>query len=249
MPIQKVSVVIPARNEEATIGPVLDELNAAIARLPCYRFEILVVVDNPQDLTIGMAQARGARIVLNPRAIGKGAALATGFSQAAGDAIIIFDSDGSHNPRDIGIFLDALERGAGLVVGSRVLGGSDDHNVIRLFGNAVFTLMFSVLFGTTIMDVLNGYKAFVRDVAVGYKHKAKGFDCEIEIAARAIRQGYPLVEVATHENKRAGGKMKSRAFRDGFAIMLAVLREGLAYRAWRLCHWRKRNKQRTEDKI
>ena len=124
MPIQKVSVVIPARNEEATIGPVLDELNGAIARLPRYRFETLVVVDNPQDPTIGMAQV-------------------------------------------------------------------------------------------------------------------KGFDCEIEIAARAIRQGYPLVEVATHENKRAGGKMKSRAFRDGFAIMLAVLREGLAYRAWRLFHWRR----------
>ena len=140
MPIQRVSVVIPARNEEATIGPVLDELNAAIARLPRYRFETLVVVDNPQDLTIGVAQAKGARIVLNPRAIGKGTALATGFGQSTGDAIIIFDSDGSHNPRDIGLFLDALEHGAGLVVGSRVLGGSDDHNVIRLFGNAVLLM-------------------------------------------------------------------------------------------------------------
>lgn len=240
MKINKVSVVIPARNEEATIGKVLDELNSAMAALPHFKFEALVVVDNPQDLTIGAAQAKGARIVINPRALGKGAALAAGFEQAAGDAIVMFDSDGSHNPRDIGRFLDALEQGAGMVVGSRVLGGSDDHNVIRLFGNAVFTLIFSGLFGTTIMDVLNGYKAFVRDVATGAKHRAKGFDCEIEIAARAIRKGYPLVEIATHENKRAGGKMKSRAFRDGFAILLAVLREGLAYRAWRCCHRRQR---------
>lgn len=68
---------------------------------------------------------------------------------------------------------------------------------------------------------------------------AQARGARIILNPRAIRQGYPLVEVATHENKRAGGKMKSRAFRDGFAIMLAVLREGLAYRTWRLCHWRR----------
>ncbi len=236
MKLNNVSVVIPARNEEATIGKVLDELNAAILTLPRFQFETLVVVDNPQDPTIGVAQAKRARVVINPLARGKGAALAAGFEQAAGDAIVMFDSDGSHNPGDIGRFLEALEQGAGLVVGSRVLGGSDDHNVVRLFGNAVFAFLFSSLFGVTVMDVLNGYKAFVRDVATGAKHHAKGFDCEIEIAARAIRKGYALVEVTTHENKRAGGKMKSRAMRDGFAILMTVLREGLAYRAWRCFH-------------
>jgi glycosyltransferase involved in cell wall biosynthesis len=239
MPIKQVSVVIPARNEQDTIGPVLDTLNTAIAQLPQYRFETIVVVDDPADPTAEIARSKSACIVINTAGRGKGAALYTGFRNAAGDAFIIFDSDGSHNPADIGLFLEALEKGAGLVIGSRVLGGSSDHNVIRLFGNALFTVLFSILFNTTIMDTLNGYKAFVKDVVSGYKPKAHGFDVEIEIAAQAFRKGYQVAEVRTHENRRAGGRMKSHALRDGFAILRACLREGVKYRAWRLFHSRK----------
>jgi len=61
--------------------------------------------------------------------------------------------------------------------------------VIRLFGNALFTVLFSLLFGTTLMDTLNGYKAFRREVVSGYKPRAAGFDVEIEIVAKAIRKG------------------------------------------------------------
>jgi len=238
MPIKQVSVVIPARNEQDTICPVLDTLNAAIARLPQYRFETIVVVDDPADPTVAVAQSRAARIVINTRGRGKGSALYTGFRNAAGDVLVIFDSDGSHNPADIGLFLEAVEKGAGLVIGSRVLGGSSDHDVIRLFGNALFTVLFSILFGTTLMDVLNGYKAFVKDVVSGYKPKAGGFDVEIEIVAQAVRKGCVITEIQTHENKRAGGRMKSRAIRDGFAILYACLREGIRYRSWRLFHRR-----------
>jgi glycosyltransferase involved in cell wall biosynthesis len=238
MSSKQVSVIIPARNEQDTIGPVLDALNSAIAGLPRYRFETIVVVDDPADPTAAIAQSKSARIVVNNRGHGKGAALYTGFHAAAGEILVIFDSDGSHNPADIGLFLEAIEKGAGLVIGSRVLGGSSDHDVIRLFGNALFTVMFSILFGATIMDTLNGYKAFEKDVVSGYKPRAGGFDVEIEIAAQAIRKGYKLAEVKTHENKRAGGRMKSHALRDGFAILWACLREGARYRSGRLFHRR-----------
>lgn len=239
MSIKQVSVVIPVRNEQDTIGPVLDALNAAIGKLPQYRFETIVVVDDPADPTAAIARSKSARIVINTRGRGKGAALYTGFHNARGEALVIFDSDGSHNPADIDLFLEALEEGAGLVIGSRVLGGSSDHNVIRLFGNALFTVLFSILFGTTLMDTLNGYKAFVKGVVSGYKPMAGGFDVEIEITAQAVRKGYTIAEVKTHENKRTGGRMKSHALRDGFAILWACLREGLAYRSWRLFHRRR----------
>ena len=152
----------------------------------------------------------------------------------------MFDADGSHNPADMGVFLDAIEKGAGLAIGSRVVGGSDDHDVIRLFGNAVFTLFFSALFGQNVMDVLNGYKAFRREIIAGCRHRMKGFGVEIEIASQAVRKGYPIVEVRTHENRRLGGRMKSHALRDGYHILVAILREGLSYRVWRLFH-RKRS--------
>jgi len=237
--IHSVSVVIPARREETTIGAVLDALAEGMKACPRYEYETLVVVDQASDPTGAVAAAKGARILVNEYGKGKGNALAYGFRHARGEVFVIFDSDGSHDPRDIGRLLDALDKGAGLAVASRVLGGSDDHNVVRLFGNALFTVLFSILFGTTLMDVLNGFKAFVRDVAPIDGHRAKGFDVEIEIAARAIRKGYALAEVASHENKRAGGVMKSNAVMDGFLILWAVLKEGLAYRLWTLFHARK----------
>ena len=80
--------------------------------------------------------------------------------------------------------------------------------------------------------LLNGYKAFCREIIANCCHHAKGFEVEIEIAAQAVRKGYLIVEVSTHENRRSGGIMKSHA-----------LREGSCYRLWRLFHWKKAGKQ------
>jgi glycosyltransferase involved in cell wall biosynthesis len=233
--VKKVSVVIPARNEQDTILPVLQALNGAIQLDGGqHAFEIVVVVDDPADLTIPVAEAQGARCLINDKGRGKGNALYHGFRHATGDAIVIIDSDGSHNGADLTHFVAALDQGFGMVIGSRVLGGSSDHNVIRLFANALFTVTVSIMFGVSLMDTLDGYKGFVKDVVTGYRPRAKGFDIEIELVARAIRKGYRIIEIPTHESRRAGGKMKSHALRDGFALMVACLREGLTYRCCRL---------------
>jgi glycosyltransferase involved in cell wall biosynthesis len=238
-PIKTVSVVIPARHEQETIGPVLDALNAAVGRMPAYQFETLVVVDSMDDLTVQVATAKGAKILVNDKLKGKGNALYFGFNRSTGEVIVTFDSDGSHDPADLPRFVEALEKGAGLVIGSRVMGGSTDHDVIRLFANALFTVMVSILFRMTLMDTLNGYKAFRRDVVLGYKPKTKGFDVEIEIVAKAVRKGFDIIEIPAHESRRAGGRMKSHAIRDGFHLLWACLREGLSYQFWRLFHPRR----------
>jgi glycosyltransferase involved in cell wall biosynthesis len=235
-PIKTVSVVIPARHEQDTIGPVLDALNNAIAAMPRYKFETLVVVDSMADLTVQVAEAKGAKVLVNDKLKGKGNALYFGFNRTKGEVIVTFDSDGSHNPADLPRFVEELEKGFGLVIGSRVMGGSTDHDVIRLFANALFTVMVSLLFRMTLMDTLNGYKAFRRDVVLGYQPKTKGFDVEIEIVAKAVRKGYGIVEIPAHESRRAGGRMKSHAIRDGFYLLWACLREGLSYQAWRFFH-------------
>jgi len=193
-----------------------------------------VVVDDAGDPTAAVAAAEGARALVNDKGRGKGNALHHGFRHAAGEAIIVIDADGSHNGRDLNLFVDALDQGYGMVIGSRVLGGSSDHNVIRLFGNALFTVLFSILFGTSLMDTLDGYKGFVKETVTGFRPRAGGFDIEIELVARAIRKGYRIVEIPTHENRRAGGRMKSRALRDGWHILLACVREGVSYRLARL---------------
>lgn len=234
MRIKKVSVVMPARNEEETIGVVLSELEGYITRYNKYEFETIVVADHCTDGTADIARDRGVKVLINEFPPGKGNALRFGFKNSTGDVIVMLDSDGSHNPGHIGLFLEAIENGAGLVVGSRALGGSSEYEIVRLFGNAIFTLTFCILFSVKMTDALNGYKAFVRDVYTGHRYGSKGFDIEIELLAQAIRKGYRIAEVPSHEEKRLGGKMKSDTLIDGARFLTAIVKEGLKYRLWRL---------------
>lgn len=234
MKIQKVSIVIPAKDEEDTIGKVLDVLNGFISQYNRYEFEPIVVADHCKDKTEEIAKSKGAKVLVNELPAGKGNALRFGFKNSTGDVIVMLDSDGSHNPKHIGLFLEAIENGAGLVVGSRALGGSSEYEIVRLFGNVIFTLTFCILFGVNMTDALNGYKAFVKDVVSGHRYGSKGFDIEIELLAQAIRKGYEIAEVPSHEEKRAGGRMKSNTIIDGTRFLTAILKEGLKYRIWRI---------------
>lgn len=237
--MKKVSIVIPARNEEETIGAVLSGLEGFIAGCNKYKFETIVVADHCTDNTAGIARFCGAAVLNNELPAGKGNALRYGFRNSTGDIIVMLDSDGSHRPQDIGLFLESIEAGAGLVVGSRALGGSSEYEIVRLFGNVIFTLTFCILFGVNMTDALNGYKAFVRDVITGYEFGSKGFDIEIELLAQAIKKGYRIAEVPSHEEKRLGGKMKSDTLIDGARFLIAILKEGIKYRLHQLTHGRR----------
>lgn len=223
-----VSIVVPARNEEKTIGMVLEELMAAIEELISYKFEVIVVDDHSNDKTCEVAGKHGVAVIKNEARSGKGNALKAGFAKCKGDIIVMLDADGSHKPEDIEILLEAMRTGSGLVIGSRVLGGSDEFEPTRLFGNAALTLLFRYIFRVDIKDPLNGYKAFLKDVAHGCR--SEGFEIEIELITNALRRGYTVVEVPSHERMRAGGEMKSRAWREGPKFLFAIILEGIKYR-------------------
>src|SRR3989344_8649050 len=127
-----VSVIIPAKDEEATIGKVLSDLNKVIKKTKKYRFEVIVVDDKSRDRTGIIARGYGAKVIRNHGGSGKGKALALGFKHAKGDYIVMLDADYSHKPEEMPEFLDELEKGYGLVVGSRHLGGSEEYTFVRL---------------------------------------------------------------------------------------------------------------------
>ena len=137
--LKKISVVIPARNEEETIGLVLDDLNKVIAGLKEYSFEVIVVDDKSQDATAETAVKNGAKVICNKGRSGKGNALVCGFKEATGEYIVMMDADYSHKSEDIPALIKPLESGAGLVVGSRIYGGSDEYTRVRAFGNIFLT--------------------------------------------------------------------------------------------------------------
>jgi glycosyltransferase involved in cell wall biosynthesis len=224
-----VSVVIPARNEEDSIGRVLDEVFTEIEMLRNYAFEVIVIDNNSTDKTYEIGVSKGAK-VLRESLPGKGMALAKGFEAAAGDIIIMMDADYSHPAREFSRFLEKIAEGYGLVIGSRQLGKSDEYTPTRKFGNLFLTKCFRILFGYYLTDALNGYKAFRKDVVKKHKCSSKDFEIEIELIYYALKEKMTVGEVESHERERFGGEMKSRALVHGPKFLAAILKYGAKHR-------------------
>jgi len=107
------SVIIPAKDEEETIGRVLEDLNRASAELRGYSVEVICVADHCRDQTAAVARSYGAYVVENHRRAGKGHALRAGFESAKGDLLLMMDADYSHRPEDLPLFLNAMREESG----------------------------------------------------------------------------------------------------------------------------------------
>jgi glycosyltransferase involved in cell wall biosynthesis len=225
--MKKISVIIPAKDEEATLAKVLDDLKTTILKLRDYEVEVICVDDHSTDRTPEIAQAFGARVVRNTGKAGKGMALRAGFQEASGEILVMMDADYSHRPEDLPLFLEALQDGVGLVIGSRVFGGSEEYTHIRALGNVLLSAALGLCTGRYLSDALNGYKVFRRDVYTNCQYTSRMFEIEIEIIANTLRQGYRVIEVISHERARAGGKAKSRVVRHGTRFLLRILWEGM----------------------
>jgi glycosyltransferase involved in cell wall biosynthesis len=226
MRMTKLSVIIPAKDEETTLGRVLEDLNKTIPMLESYEVEVICVDDHSRDQTAAVARSFGARVVENKRKPGKGHALCTGFEAADGDLLMMMDADYSHRPEDMPDFLNAMREGIGLVIGSRVFGGSEEYNHVRALGNVFLSGSLGLCTGRYLSDALNGYKLFRRDVFTDFLYTSRMFEIEIEIIANTLRKGYRVVEVVSHERARAGGEMKSRVVHHGTRFLARILWEG-----------------------
>lgn len=222
-----VSVIIPAHNEEANLHVVLEDLQRTVAAIPGYDFEILVVDDHSSDRTAEIGRAAGATVVANPRRNGKGMALRFGFETARGQILAMMDADYSHRAEELPRFLEALQDpSVGLVIGSRVVGGSEEYTHVRALGNVFLSATLGLCTGRYLSDALNGFKVFRRDVFTEFTYTSRAFEIEIEIIANTLRKGYRVVEISSHERARAGGEAKSRVVRHGTRFLLRILWEG-----------------------
>jgi glycosyltransferase involved in cell wall biosynthesis len=206
----------------------LSDLNEVIPRLNGYTVELIVVDDHSVDGTAEIARSLGACVIRNEgRHSGKGVALRVGFAAARGDCLVMMDADYSHRPEDLPLLIEALDKGAGLVVGSRIYGGTEEYTRVRAFGNIILTFWFGFFSGRYLSDALNGYKAFRRDVFTDFDYTSRDFEIEIELLANALRKGYRIVEVPSHERGRHAGVAKSKVIKHGTKFALRVVREWL----------------------
>ena len=123
--------------------------------------------------------------------------------------------------------LESLTEGVGLVIGSRVVGGSEEYTHIRALGNVFLSATLGLCTRRYLSDALNGFKVFRRDVFNDFDYTSRAFEIEIEIIANTLRKGYRVVEVSSHERARAGGVMKSNVIRHGTRFLIRILWEGL----------------------
>ena len=219
--VPRVSVVIPAKNEERNLGWVL-------RRLPVDIDEVVLVDGNSSDRTVEVALSiRSDTVVVNDRVPGKGSALRAGFAAATGDYVVMLDADGSMDPAEIVRFLAALDEGHDLAKGSRFMpeAGTADISPLRRFGNVVLLRVANVLFGTRQTDLCYGYAAFRREAIIQLSLDASGFEIESQLFLRAVANGLSVTEVPSFEAPRRFGTSNLHTFRDGWRVLRSIVRE------------------------
>jgi len=138
----------------------------------------------------------------------------------------MMDADYSHRAEALPSFLHAMKGETGLVIASRVFGGSEEYTHVRALGNVFLSAAVGLSMGRYLSDALNGFKGFRRDVFSDFDYTSKSFEIEIEIIANALRKGYKVVEFGCNERARAGGEAKSRVVRHGTRFLFRIIGEG-----------------------
>ncbi|MBI2541628.1 glycosyltransferase family 2 protein [Candidatus Woesearchaeota archaeon] len=196
----KLSIIIPAYNEEKTIKQVIEKVKKV--QLKGISKEIIIVDDCSKDSTRRILRSindGSLKIILCNKNSGKGAAIRTGLNNSTGDIILIQDADLEYNPEEYPKLVNPIIDGSAKVVyGSRLDAiRKDIKNMYKLhyFGNLFLTGITNLVYGTKITDMETGYKVFRKEVIKGINLRANRFDFEPEITAKIIKSGYKIHEV------------------------------------------------------
>jgi len=232
--VQKLSIVIPAYNERATVEALLRRVAAAPIPGGLER-EILIVDDGSGDGTGELLKELeetgdpAFRLVEHPHNRGKGAALRTGFEQVTGDVVLVQDADLEYDPRDYPTLLQPILDGeADVVYGSRFLGGP--HRVLFFWhyvGNRFLTTLSNMFTDLNLSDMETCYKVFRAEVLRGMTLCSDRFGIEPELTAKVAKTRARIYEVPISYHGRTYAEGKKIGWRDGFAAIWAILRYNL----------------------
>jgi glycosyltransferase involved in cell wall biosynthesis len=222
----RVSVIIPALDEEAVIGRVVRAVPRNLVQ------EIIVVDNGSHDRTAEVAQAAGARVVREP-VRGYGTACRAGIRAATEAEIFVFcDGDGSDDPREMPAVLQPLlDQKADLVIGARTPCEEGAMTPQQRYGNHLILSLVSLLYGLKLTD-LGPFRAITAKALWNLKMEHRTYGWPVEMIVKAARKGYRITEVPTSCRKRIGqskvaGTVKGSLL-AGYHLILTTLRY-----AWR----------------
>jgi hypothetical protein len=224
----RVAVVIPAYNEEDSIGQVLPRIPASVCGLET---AVLVVDDGSRDRTGDVARAHGAAVARHVINRGGGAALRTGYRLTAdSEAVVVvtLDADGQHLPEEMSrLVAPVLDGEVDLAHGSRVIGHAEPNHFARELGIVFFNRIVSLITRTRVSDCSNGYRAVRASVLPQLVLRQEQFHTS-EFMIEAIKRGIPAKEVPVTVARRLHGHSKKPAVvRYGLGFANAIVRTWL----------------------
>lgn len=222
----KIAFLVPAYNEAATIGEVLERIDAlGIDR------QIVVVDDGSSDDTAAIVRAYAAAhdgvVLLEKPNGGKGSALRFGIPHVDADVVVIQDADLEYDPAEVPHLIAPIEAGvADVVYGSRLSGGRAQRAYLfwHMVGNRFLSLLTGLLFNTTLSDMETGYKAFRTEVLKDLPLTEDAFGIEPEITGWICRRHLRIYEVPISYYGRTYAEGKNITWRDGFRAVWVLLR-------------------------
>lgn len=226
----KLSIVIPAHNEEDCIENTILELIRAL-RQNAINTEILVVNDNSTDSTEGILQTLSSiypevRHINNSYPNGFGFAVRAGLENFSGDAIAIVMADGSDAPEDVVKFFRKIEQGYDCVFGSRFMKGGKTHDYpkLKLVVNRLANLFIRVIFGMRYNDATNAFKMYRCETIEGLKpFLSHHFNLTVELPLKAITRGYSYTVLPNTWTNRKTGESKLKIKEMGSRYLFIVL--------------------------
>ncbi len=219
----RITVVLPAKNEEAGLERTLPKLKAELPEA-----EVIVVDDGSTDGTARIAADHGVRVLSSPYSMGNGAAIKRGARAANGQVIVFMDADGQHDPALIHSLLAKLDEGFDMVVGAR--DSSGQANVGRGAANAFYNRLATWMTGHRIDDLTSGFRAVRAGKFREFLHLLpNGFSYPTTSTMAFFRSAYPVAYVPVPVTKRIGTNSHIRPLRDGIRFLLIIFKIATLY--------------------
>ncbi|MEX0853145.1 MAG: glycosyltransferase [Bauldia sp.] len=215
-----IAVLLPCHNEAIAIAAVIRDFRAALPKARIYVYD-----NNSTDGTLAEAAKAGAIVRAEPYQ-GKGNVVRRMLADIDADIYVLADGDGTYDPTAAGGLIEALvKENLDMIVGARVGGGEEAYRRGHRAGNRFFNRVVADLFGPGFTDILSGYRVLSRRFAKSFPVTASGFEIETELSVHALD-----LKIATREvplpygNRAEGSHSKLRTFRDGWRILMTIVR-------------------------
>lgn len=222
----KLSIIIPAYNEEETIEELLRKVFNV--QIEGYEKEVIVVDDKSEDRTIEILKNLENEfdfiLLKHFQNKGKGGCIKTALKKVTGDFVIIQDADLEYEPNDYPLLLNSIDKSHQIVYGSRNLGRAERGYFLFFLAGRMLTFLSNLLYGAKITDINTCYKLFRTDIIKNIALKGNGFEFCEEVTVKALRRGYKIKEVPIHYYPRSFSKGKKIRFKDGLIAIRTILK-------------------------